>query len=492
MQMKLQLRQTQQLVMTPQLVQAIRLLQLSGAELVEEIRNELDGNPVLADDVPEPRRGTQEAAGAAPEPPRLESLPDRPALDLESRKAERKVEDIDWEKLLENNQQQRPIGSERGGFEDLPSIEQNLTGPKTLRAHLLWQIQMSDLVDDEKRFAALVVGNLDERGYLDLHRGGGQPDITLDELAEEAGLNPEDAPEVLALIQRFDPVGVAARDLRECLLIQAEVLGFDAVEKAVIRDHLHHVERHNFQAIAKALKVDVDEVQECIREIRKLESTPARNFVDVDERQLAITPDVYVTREGDRFVVTDNDRGLQRLRINESLAQRMLQDPRAKEFIQQKLKSAEWLMGAVEQRRRTILRVTECIVERQRDFLERGPAHLKPMILRDVAEAIGMHESTISRATSNKYVHTPQGVLELKYFFNSSIGTTGSEDIASESVKQAIKGLVSREDKKAPLSDEAIVRLLKEKDGICIARRTVAKYRDELGILSSQRRKQMF
>ena len=495
MEMKLQVKLSQQLVMTPQLVQAIRLLQLSRLELVEEIRKELDGNPVLADDIAEPRRGSASSSSEAqPEAHQIDSLPERPAhdSDLNARKAEKEQKDVDWEQFLENRTQQQAVPSYKGGFEELPPIEQNLTKPQSLRDYLLWQLHMSDLVDNEKQFALLVIGNLDERGYLDLKGEEGQPDIPLEELAKEAELDPEDAPDVLAMIQRFDPVGVAARDLRECMLIQAEVLGYDDIEKAIIKDHLGNVERRNFQQIAKALKIPLEEVYEAVMEIQKLESTPARNFTEVDDKQIAITPDVYVIKDGDKFVVADNDKGLQRLYVNEQLAQKMLRDPKAKEFISEKLRSAQWLIRAIEQRRRTIIRVTECIVEKQRDFLERGVAFLKPMILRDVAEAVGMHESTISRVTSNKYVHTPQGLFELKYFFNSSISRVADEDIASESVKQAIKKIIATEDKSNPMSDQAIVKMLEDQDGIRIARRTVAKYREMLGILSSAKRKQYF
>jgi RNA polymerase sigma-54 factor len=294
------------------------------------------------------------------------------------------------------------------------------------------------------------------------------------------------------MIQRFDPIGVGARDLRECLLVQAEVLGMDEMEKGIIKEHLHNVERRNFPAIAKALKIELEEVYDAVQEIQKLEAVPARNFVEVDERSLAITPDVYVFKDGDKWVVSDNDKGMQRLYINEQLAQQMLKDPKAKGFISEKLKSAQWLIRAIEQRRRTILRVTDCIVEKQREFFEKGVQYLKPMILRDVAAAVGMHESTISRVTSNKYVHTPRGIFELKYFFNSSISRVSEEDIASESVKQAIRKLITAEDKENPLSDQAIVKLLEDQDGIKIARRTVAKYREMLGILSSSKRKKMF
>jgi len=504
MEMKLQFKLAQQLVMTPQLVQAIRLLQLSRMELVDEVRKELDANPVLADDIIDPRAtaspkdGIQSRVGDAPLEERI-GVTERvePNTDLAAREVDKKVAEVDWEQFLENRQLQTPTTATRSGFDELPPIEQSLTKATSLRDHLMWQLQMSDMVENERNFATLVIGNIDERGYLDLEggedgHGNKVPDLTIEDLAREAGLDPEDAEEVLALIQRFDPVGVAARDLRECLRVQAEVLGFDEVEMAIINDHLHNVERRNFQAIAKALKIELDEVYEAVQEIQKLESIPARNFAEVDDKQIAITPDVYVFKDGDKFVVADNDKGMQRLYINEQLAQRMLKDPKAKEFISEKLKNAQWLIRAIEQRRRTIIRVTECIVEKQREFLEKGVAYLKPMILRDVAASVCMHESTISRVTSNKYVHTPQGLFELKYFFNSSISRVADEDIASESVKQAIKKIIAEEDKGNPLSDQTIVKMLEDRDGIRIARRTVAKYREMLGILSSSKRKKMF
>lgn len=505
MEMKLQYKLAQQLVMTPQLVQAIKLLQLSRMELIDEVRKELDQNPVLADDGTDPRG--READPTAPTMRTTDVPPEERVgmterieadTDMAAKGLEKQVKEVDWEQFLENRQLQTPMPtSGRGGNDEMPPIEASLTKPQTLRDHLLWQLQMSDFVDNERHFALLVIGNLDERGYLDLERGVGPdgeklPDITIDELAAEAELDPEDAQEVLAMLQRFDPIGVCARDLRECLLVQAEALAFDEIEKTIIRDHLHNVERRNFGAIAKALKIELEEVYDSVQEIQRLESIPARNFAEVDERQIAITPDVYVLKDGDKWVVADNDKGLQRLYINEQLAQKMLKDPKAKEFISEKLKSAQWLIRAIEQRRRTIIRVTESIVEKQREFLDHGVAYLKPMILRDVADAVGMHESTISRVTSNKYVHTPQGLFELKYFFNSSIQRVADEDIASESVKQAIKKIIAQEDKGNPLSDQQIVKILEDTDGIKIARRTVAKYREMLGILSSSKRKKMF
>jgi RNA polymerase sigma-54 factor len=500
MEIKLSQKLSQSLVMTPQLQQAIRLLQLSRMELIDEVRRELEANPVLADDDTDPRpRDTSDPTNISSAQGDSFGETERPMAerDMAVRNEEKKAQEVDWEQFLENRTLQQPTYASRGGFEDLPPIEQSLSRAQSLQEHMMWQLQMAELTEEERRFAELVIGNLDERGYLDLagmERDDGTkiPDLTIEDLSQEAGLDPEDAPEVLRLIQQFDPVGVASRDLRECLRIQAELVGFDELELSIIDRHLHNLEKHNYQAIARDLKVPLEEIYEACKEIQKLESRPARNFTDADDRTISITPDVYVVKDGDKFVVLDNDRGVQRLYINESLTKRLLQDPNAKEFVGEKLRNAQWLIRAIEQRRKTIIRVTEAIVERQREFFEKGVAFLKPMILRDIAEAVGMHESTISRVTTNKYVHTPQGLFELKYFFNSSIRRVAEEDIASESVKQAIKKIIEEEDKQNPLSDQAIVELLEKKEGIQIARRTVAKYREMLGILASSKRKKLF
>ena len=492
MELKQSLRLSQSLVMTPQLQQAIRLLQLSRLELVDEVRKEMDGNPLLSED--EPPQGADEAKAKKAE----ETIAEPEYRTEESRETEKATKEVDWEKFLENRSQQQSSGGVKGGgYDDLPPIEQNLTKPKSLNDHLTWQLQMSDFTDVERHFAALVIGNLNEKGYLDLAGvdrpdGTRTPDLTIDDLAEEVGLHLDDAPLVLEMIQNLDPIGVAARDLQECLLIQAKSFGYEDFEIEIIERHMSNLEKHNYQAIARDMKIPLEQVYDAAKEVQNLESRPARNFFDMDERTIGITPDVFVIKDGGEFVVVDNDRGVQRLHINESLMRQLLADPKAKEFAGEKLRNAQWLIRAIEQRRKTIIRVSECIVEKQRDFLEKGVAHLKPMILRDVAETVGMHESTISRVTTAKYIHTPQGLFELKYFFNSSIRRESKDDIASESVKQAIKKMIDAENKKSPLSDQSIVKCLAEQHGIKIARRTVAKYREMLGLLASSKRKRLF
>jgi RNA polymerase sigma-54 factor len=485
LELKQQLRLSQQLVMTPQLQQAIRLLQMSRMELVETVHQELLENPVL-EDTREINGGVPEANGEAREGPVM-TVQERPT-DMEARSADKKASEIDWERYIENHTMQAPMpGGSARGYEELPSYETSLSKGEDLVDHLEWQVRMSDMVEEERRFAALVIGNLDEKGYLTIE--GLAPAEVVPKLAEEAELNPEDAEEILKMIQQFDPVGVASRDLKECLRIQAEHAGMDALVLRIIEEHLPDLERRNYQAIAKKLNVEVDEVYDVTQVIAELEPRPARNFVTAQPHY--IEPDVWVHKVGERYFVVANDDGMPRLKISGFYRSAMQGKPEAKEYIQNKLRSAQWLIRSIDQRRKTIERVTECIVDKQRDFFERGIEHLKPMILRDIAEEVGMHESTISRVTSNKYVATPRGLFELKFFFNSAIKRSAEDDIASESVKQAIKKLIDSEDTRRPHSDQKIVELLAQQK-IVIARRTVAKYREMAGILSSSKRKKYF
>ncbi len=492
MEIKQQLRLSQQLVMTPQLQQAIKLLQLSRVELIDLVRQEMTENPVL-DETPEgaegqerpaERVGTSAADGAtgngadgatqAAEFKEVEPAP-------ESKSAERKADSIDWDRYLENHALQGPPPSFRSDSEELPSIEATLTKRPDLSEHLMWQLKLTDWSEEERTFGALVIGNLDEDGYL--------KDVNVIDLAAQAGLDPEDAEELLSMIQEFDPVGVASRDLRECLKLQAEHLNLDDIVIEIIDKHLAHVEKKNFAAIARDLHLDVEEIYAAAKIIASLEPRPGRSYTGDDPRY--ITPDVYVHKIGDKYFVVPNDDGLPKLKIANFYRSAISGDAHAREYVQSKLRSAQWLIRSIDQRRRTIIKVTECIIDKQREFFDKGVAFLRPMILRDVAEAVGMHESTISRVTTNKYVHTPQGIFELKYFFNSSIRRVADEDVASEAVKQAIKKLIAAEDNQHPMSDQKIVELLGQQ-GVVIARRTVAKYREMLGILSSAKRKKYF
>jgi len=477
MELRQQLKLAQQLVMTPQLQQAIKLLQLSRIELVDMVRQELEENPILEENQEAPERTPQEAAEQEAAEPTEQST-----SEPTEQEAVDGANDIDWEKYLENyaNQGAAP-STARAQSDDMPAWDANLRTRTTLTDHLLWQLQLTVVNEEEELFVRLVVGNLDANGYL--------KDPSIEELAEEAGLELEDAVEVLRLVHSFDPVGVGARDLRECLMAQVEAFELDADVRDIIDRHLKNLEKRDYQAIARDLDLTLEDVYEAAKIVSSLEPRPARNFVTEEPRY--IVPDVHVHKIGDRYFVVANDDGMPRLKISGFFRGAMDANPEAKEYVQNKLRAAQWLIRSIDQRRRTIVRVTESIVEKQREFFEKGVDHLKPMILRDVAEAVEMHESTISRVTTNKYVHTPQGIFELKYFFNSSIKRTSQDDIASESVKSKIKEIIAAEDPKKPLSDQKIVNLLKE-DGIVIARRTVAKYREMLGILSSSKRKKYF
>jgi RNA polymerase sigma-54 factor len=317
----------------------------------------------------------------------------------------------------------------------------------------------------------------------------------MDQLAEEEKIDKDLLEDTLTLIHEFDPPGVGARDLKECLLIQAKHLEEDTHDLVnLINNHLKDLEKKNYEAIAKALGRDIEDVVEMCKIIYAMDPKPGREYVSSETHY--VTPDVYVYKVGDDYVVSLNEDGLPRLKIS-NFYKNMLKSgkttgDKTQDYIQEKLRSAVWLIKSIHQRQRTIYKVAESIVKHQRDFFEKGSEHLKPMVLRDIANDIGMHESTVSRVTTAKYVHTPQGIYELKYFFNSGISSgDGSDSLASESVKVKIKDLVSKEDPKNPLSDQKIVDLLKT-DGIQIARRTVAKYRDVLKILPSSQRKKYF
>jgi len=489
MEIKQQLRLSQQLVMTPQLQQAIKLLQMSRIELEALVREEMLENPVLEDSL-EPSAKPDE-----PGAPSEQTTIDKQVAQDDAEKGEvgketeKKADDIDWERYLENHSLQAPVPSFRRGNEDeLPGYEQTLSSSADLVDHVWWQVRMSDLVEDEMRFSALVLGNLDDAGLLKME--GVPPEEVVPKLAEEAELHPEDAEEVLKILQKMDPLGVASRSLSECLRVQAEQIGLDELTMVIIDEHLDNLEKKAYATIAKELDVPVEEVYDVAQVIAELEPRPGRNFTTEEPRY--IVPDVHVHRVGDKYFVVANDDGMPKLKISGFYRSAMAGDPKAKEYIQNKLRSAQWLIRSIDQRRKTIVKVTECIVDKQRDFFDKGIQYLKPMILRDIAEAVGMHESTISRVTSNKYVATPRGVYELKFFFNSAIKREGAkEDIASEAVKQAIKKIIGDENPKNPFSDQKIVEILSDRD-IVIARRTVAKYREMLGILSSSKRKQYF
>jgi len=462
--------------MTPQLQMAIKLLQLSRLELMDTIQQELEENPALEEDAPEASDDNQLPESA-------ESAPDATSPTKEVAIEEKIREDIDWNNYLDEYSSAGRIHfeSER---RDTPSFEAFITRKESLREHLLWQLLMTGPTEDEEKIGSLIAGNLKKDGYLD---------VELEELATTLATSEEKIAEVLSKMQAFDPMGVCARDLSECLLIQARRLYLDnSIVTDIIKNHLNHLENKNYNAIAKALKENIEDVVVAVNIIKSLEPRPGQQFSD--EQPQYITPDIFVYKYEDDFIIVLNDDGMPKLRVNSFYKNAIKQGKQipaqARDYVQDKMRSATWLIRSIHQRQKTIYRVMESILKVQRDFFEQGIAHLKPMVLRDVAEDISMHESTISRVTTNKYAHTPQGIFELKYFFNSSIRRIHGEAIASASVQEKIKQIIEAEDRKKPYSDDKISKLLKASN-INIARRTVAKYREILKVLPSNKRKQV-
>jgi RNA polymerase sigma-54 factor len=495
MEMRQELKLSQQLVMTPQLQQAIRLLQLSRMELAELVHDEMLENPILDDelDLDMERSRERDEAGSdievqhqmegagSTETPLEGSVVDGVAQ-TEIKGDASAVNEIDWENYLDNYSMGPPMPAFRGDGEEMPSLEATLTKPASLYDHLAWQLKMTNLPQERLEIGLEILGNIDADGYI--------KDPPIEELAADMGVDPVVCEEVLEKIQSFDPIGVGARSLAECMLIQAVAAGQDDdLVVKMIKSHLGNLEKKNYAAIARDLKQPLEEIYEAAKVIMDFDPRPGRQYSTDDPHY--VTPDVYIHKVGDKYFVVPNDDGLPKLKISGFYKNAMGNSAASKDYVQDKLRSAQWLIRSIQQRQRTIIKVAESILKFQREFFDKGIAHLKPLILRDVAEDIGMHESTVSRVTTSKYVHTPQGIFELKFFFNSGISRTNGDDLASQAVKSKIKELVGGEDAKRPHSDQKIVELLK-KGGIDIARRTVAKYREQLGILSSSKRKQVF
>jgi RNA polymerase sigma-54 factor len=470
LEIKQSLRLSQQLVMTPQLQQAIKLLQLSRLELQELIAAEMIENPVL-EEAPEDT-STPEAA-----------LPETPEPVVDKMEGQ---DDFNWEAYVaEYNAQSHTATSGKEALDELPTVDQVLTRTTSLEEHLHWQMSMLRLTDQERAFGELIIGNLNDDGYLTTE---------VEACALEVGLDLEDAGALHKMIREFDPVGVASRNLQECLLTQAELLQpRNPLVERILQECFTELEKKQNQGMVKKLHSTLQEVQAALHLLTHLEPRPGRSFQRPDTHY--ILPDITVTKIGDKWTILMNDDGIPRLRISSYYRNLLKADASkdqpavTKDYVQDKLRGALWLIRSIHNRQKTIYKVTETILQRQRDFFEKGVQHLKPMVLRDIASDIGMHESTISRVTTNKFVYTPYGIFELKYFFNSSIqATDGGDSLAGEAVKDRIRQLIAKEDPKTPLSDQQIVLLL-EKENITIARRTVAKYREALGILTSVRRK---
>jgi len=464
------LRLQQQLVMTPQLQMAIKLLQLSKLELVEMIQQEIETNPTLED---------SHIIAAEENIDKAETEP----LKTKEVSIEEKFDNyLDWHNYIDefNSTGKIHFESEK---KDAPDLEAFTTNKTSLADHLRWQLLMTQPTPEDEEIGSQIIGNINKDGYID---------VSFETLVETGNYSPDHVHRILSLIQTFDPLGVCAADLKECLLLQTQHLEIEnTIVNDIIRNHLKDLESKRYKIIAKALKCDIKSVVSAVEFIRTLDPKPGDRFND--EHLVYITPDVYVYKEGDDYLILMNDDDMPKLHINSYYKKAVRRGEKiadeTKTYLKDRLRSAEWLIKSIHHRRKTIYNVMESIIKFQRDFFDHGIAHLKPMVLRDVADDIEMHESTISRVTNNKYAYTPQGIFELKFFFNSSINCSNGGSIASASVQDKIKKLIESENHKKPYSDKKITEILETSD-IHIARRTVAKYREMMGILPSSKRKQ--
>ncbi|MBI2981068.1 MAG: RNA polymerase factor sigma-54 [Deltaproteobacteria bacterium] len=487
LEIKQSLRLSQQLVITPQLQQAIKLLQLSRMELENLIQHELTENPVLEEQAEQEARPAEE---------KEDSVTDPATLTHEVHDKEQKADEVgtkdgelkeptnfDWENYLGtyNTADSEPRQGNGDFSDEAPSYENKPPSSANLQDHLLWQLHLSDMDGEESSIAEDLIGDINEEGYY-------QGD--LQEQAENHNTTRDRVEFVLKMIQEFDPTGVGARDLKECLMLQIVPFGKErALLERLIDHYLEDLERRNYGAITKGLGISNERLRELAHIISTLEPKPGRPFGG--ENPQYIIPDVYIHKVGNDYIVSLNDDGLPKLQVSSFYRTALFKNDmpsQAKDYIQDKLRSAMWLIRSIHQRQRTLYRVTQSIIKFQKGFLDDGVSQLRPMVLRDVAQDIQMHESTISRVTTNKYVQTPRGLFELKFFFNNRLPTNSGDGVTSESIKATIRQMIGKEDSKHPLSDQQIAETLQGKE-IRISRRTIAKYREVLGISPSSRRR---
>jgi RNA polymerase sigma-54 factor len=459
MELKQQLRPSQQLVMTPQLQHAIKLLQLSHLELVNVIKHEIEINPLLDED----------------------------NLKVVVSGQDKKESEQEQENLVKFiwDQYSQYTHLTNGQLEEKEDVSLKNIGIKSpsLEEHLLWQLNLSHMNERQRYIARFIVGNLNEDGYLI---------NSLAEIALQAGVTTDEVREVLVKVQEFDPTGVGARDLKECLLLQLKYLKTnDPLVEKIISEYLPFLEKQDLKGIACALKLPLERIKEAVDVIIQLEPRPGRQYST--ETPIYIVPDLYVDRIENEFVIILNEDNFPPLRISNYYIRLMNQNNLSEEvrdFVHNKLRSATWLIKSIYQRQQTLYRVASSIFRFQREFLEKGVDYLHPLVLRDVAGDVGLHESTISRVTTNKYVQTPYGLFELKFFFNAGISSVSGKILAVESIKAKIREIIATENPLRPYSDEKITSILKKK-GISIARRTVTKYREAMRVLPSNQRKKL-
>ena len=472
LELRQQLKLTQQLVMTPQLQQAIKLLQLSRVELLETVQQELLENPFL-----EESSLTDDASQEQREESR--EAPKEEVYDRELAK------DADWEDYLGEFASTPRLSQSREYelAEEISPLEARYAAKPTLEGHLFWQLRLSSLTEEQKAIGEVIIGNLSSAGYLQ---------ASIEEVAEMAQVAPEAVLPVLERVQLFDPIGVAARDARECLMVQIKNLNYarDPILVELVESHLEDLEAKRYKPLLRKFKLDMEELKEYLDIIQSLDPLPGASFGGGEPTY--VSPDVFVYKMGDEFVILLNDDGLPQLQLSAMSQMNIGGSEKEKDYCAEKIRSASWLIKSLYQRQRTLYKVMESIVRHQQPFFEDGVTKLAPLILKDIADDISMHESTVSRITTNKYVATPHGIFELKFFFNSGLELDDGSQVGSESVKALIKKFISEEDTRSPLSDERIGEMLKERLKVNIARRTVAKYRTALDIPSSSRRKEHF
>ncbi|HSL20706.1 MAG TPA: RNA polymerase factor sigma-54 [Vicinamibacterales bacterium] len=472
-QQKLHTKLVQKLILTPSLQQAIKLLPMSTLELADLLNQEMVENPLL-EEVP---TEDLQPAEQTPEKPQTEETPQNEKADV--------WDDADYDYFFGDYLDEGYRPRTPTEVKELPPIENTLSTAASLSDHLEWQLSLQ--TDDAmlKEIGAAVIGNLDDDGYLV---------ASVDEIAAMGNWSVPDVERALQHVQTFDPIGVAARDLQECLTLQLRHVGLaGTITEKIVTDHLKLLQNHQVPEIARRLGVTVDELKEHIEVVRNLDPKPGSRY-NPSQSQYVI-PDVYVVKVEDRYEVFLNEEGLPQLRIS-PVYRRLLDksgdaSDETRAYVKDKFRSALWLIKSVDQRQKTIHKVATSIVNFQKEFLDHGIEYLRPLVLRDVANDIGMHESTVSRVVNNKYMHTPQGVFEMKFFFHSGISSSYGESVSSVTIKQRIRKIIENEDPRKPLSDSKIVSIL-QKEGLILARRTIAKYREELKIPTSNQRKLLY
>jgi RNA polymerase sigma-54 factor len=457
---------------------------MSQLELADMIQQEITENPLLEEELERPQSETQESEAEEAPPAETAAAETEGKAEAEP-KSQDSMNEIDYESFFSDylDEGYRP----RTSYEipELPPIENTLSTTASLADHLEWQLHMAPADEKVVEIGEAIIGNIDEQGYLQ---------ASVDEICAMGDYDRESVERAVAIVQAFDPIGVAARDMRECLLIQLRHLDLGGTPvETMVTDHLDLLQSHRFNDIARAMKLPLEEVIQHCEIIRRLDPQPGSKFNT--EKSHYVTPDVYVVKVDGKYEVILNEDRLPQLRIS-PVYRRMLENKSddnaaTRDYVKEKLRSALWLIKSVDQRQKTIYKVATSIVRQQQEFLDNGVEHLRPLVLRDVALDISMHESTVSRVVSNKYMHTPQGVFEMRYFFHSGIASVGGDHVSSVTIKQRIRKIVEEENPKRPLSDSKIVKILEE-EGLVLARRTIAKYREELRIPPSNQRKNLY